>query len=115
MQVVKTYFMLTVQDMDRAAAFYREVFGLTTRFVSQDWSELAWGDAIVALHGGRSDRDPLTTGLGFEVDDVGEACRLAAAAGGAVVVAPEERAGESIRLAEVADPEGNVISVAQTV
>ena len=113
-EVVKTYIMLMVQDMDRAATFYREAFGLTIRFVSPDWSELAWRDATLALHGGRSNLDRQTTGLGFEVDDLDEACRLVARAGGTVVVAPADRPGEAIRLAEVADPEGNVLSVAQS-
>ncbi len=115
MKVLKSYFMVMVQDMDRATAFYRDVFGLSVRFVSPDWSELAWGDATVAFHGGRGDRDPQPIGLGFEVDDVAAACAAVTAAGGTVVKPPSDRAGERIRLAEVADPEGNILSVAQPV
>jgi lactoylglutathione lyase len=115
MKVRKTYFMLMVQDMDRATAFYRDVFELSVRFVSPEWSELSWGDATVAFHGGRQDGERRTTGLGFEVDDLEAACAAVEAAGGTVVMRPSDRPGESIRLADVADPEGNVLSVAQTI
>ena len=115
MEVLKSYFMLTVQDMDRATGFYRDVFGLSVRFVSPEWSELAWRDATIAFHGGRADGEYQQTGLGFEVDDVDAACAAVAAAGGTVVAPPADRAGERIRLAEVADTEGNVLSVAQPV
>src|SRR5262245_60317098 len=100
--------MLMVQDMDRATGFYRDAFGLSVRFVSPEWSELAWRDATIAFHGGRADGDRQQTGLGFEVDDVDAACAAVTAAGGTVVAPPVERPGERIRLAEVADTEGNV-------
>jgi lactoylglutathione lyase len=115
MKVLKSYFMLLVDDMDRATDFYRDVFGLRVRFVSPVWSELTWGDATIAFHGGRGGIEPQRTGLGFEVDDVGAACQAVVTAGGQVVIAPADREGEAIRLAEVADPEGNMISVAQPV
>ena len=115
MKVTKTYFMLMVDDMDRATAFYRDVFGLSVRFVSPDWSELAWGDATVAFHGGRGGDERRPTGLGFEVDDLEAACAEVEAHGGTVVMPPSDRPGEPIRLADVADPEGNVVSVAQPI
>ena len=105
--------MVHVKDMDRAVAFYRDVFGLDVRFASPDWSELTWRDATLALHGGGRRNGP--TGLGFEVDDLERACHEVKAAGGRVVKAPRDRRGEPIRLAEVADPEGNQFSLAQTV
>jgi predicted enzyme related to lactoylglutathione lyase len=115
MTVTKTYFMVHVVDMDRAAAFYREGVGLDVRFVSPDWSELAWRDATVALHGGATSTEQRVTGLGFEVDDLDAACKQVAAAGGTIVTAPRDRPGEPIRLADVADTEGNVFSLAESV
>ena len=112
MTVTKAYFMLFVVDMDRAAAFYREGVGLDVRFVSPEWSELAWRDATVALHGGATSTEQRVTGLGFEVDDLDAACKQVAAAGGTIVTAPRDRPGEPIRLADVADTEGNVFSLA---
>ncbi|HEY8093383.1 MAG TPA: VOC family protein [Acidimicrobiales bacterium] len=115
MKVIKAYFMLMVDDMDRATAFYRDAFGLSGGFISPEWSELTWGDATVAFHGGRGGGEHRPTGLGFEVDDLDAACAAVAAAGGTIVMAPSDRPGEPIRLAEVADPEGNVVSIAQPI
>ena len=55
------------------------------------------------------------TGLGFVVDDLDAACKQVAAAGGTIVTAPRDRPGEPIRLADVADTEGNVFSLAEPV
>jgi predicted enzyme related to lactoylglutathione lyase len=114
MQVTKTYFMLMVADMDRAVAFYQQVFGLAQAFTSPEWSELQAGGATVALHGGGSGGDT-QTGLGFEVDDLEAACAAVTAAGGRIVRQPEARDGEGIRLAEARDTEGNTFSLAQPI
>ena len=112
MAVTKPYFMVMAADMDRAVRFYCDAFGLKPRFTSPAWSELAFGDAVVALHGGGT-TEPRDTGLGFEVDDIDAACRTVTAHGGSVVRAPEVRPGEGIRLATVADTEGNRLSLSQ--
>ena len=52
MQITKTYFMVPVQEMQRAVEFYRDALGLELRFASSDWTELAWRDATIALHRG---------------------------------------------------------------
>ena len=111
MKIKKTYFMLMVADMKRALAFYRRALALEVRFESPEWSELASGGAVVALHGGASvgARD---TGLGFEVDDLEGACAAVREAGGEIVKPPADRPGEPIRLAIVADTEGNRFSIA---
>ena len=114
MRVQKTYFMLMAQDMDRALAFYEGALGLRRAFASPEWSELLSGGSVVALHGGGDGR-PTRTGLGFEVDDLEEACAAVLAQGGTVVRAPEDRPGEPIRLAEVRDTEGNGFSLTQLV
>lgn len=109
-QAVK--YVLTAQDMDRAVAFYRDTIGFTECFVSPHWSELRFGDAILGLHGG-GDGSLNQTGLSIQYADVRSAYAAAVAAGATAVQAPEQREGEPIMLATVADPEGNVIMLTQ--
>jgi predicted enzyme related to lactoylglutathione lyase len=113
MKVVKTYFMLMVSDMDRAVRFYERALGLRARFQSPEWSELDSGGTTVALHGGRRG-DPAETGLGFEVDDIDKACALVREAGGTIVKPPKQQQDVDLRLATVADTEGNGFSIVQT-
>src|SRR3954467_15612686 len=113
MKVTKTYFMLMAADVTRAAAFYKNAFGLKPGgYESPDWTELVQNGATIALHrgGGPAERD---TGLGFYVDDIEAACKAIASSGGKVVKAPQVRADEGITLATVADTEGNRFSIAQ--
>lgn len=112
MDVQKVIFMLKAQDMDRAVAFYKDVMGLEVRSQSPGWSELGYGDTTVALHGG-GDVEYRPTGLGFTVADIEGACQEVARGGGRVVKAPSDREGEPIKLAQVADPEGNGFSLTQ--
>lgn len=110
LQVVK--FMLFAQDMERAVGFYRGVIGLDCALQTEHWSELKHGDAVVALHGG-GDGQRNKTGLSFQVTDIDAACAEIAAGGGEIVQAPQSRPGEPIKLAECADPEGNVFMVTE--
>ena len=114
MNIESVTYMLMAQDMDRAVAFYRDVIGLKPRFSSPMWSELTFGDVIVALHGGGGD-GLRKTGLHFRVDDLNSAAREVERGGGRVTREPEDRAGEPIRLAEVVDTEGNVFGLTETV
>jgi len=99
-------YMLLVEDMPRAVAFYRDVIGLETKLESANWSELNFGDAIVTLHGGGRGAHN-KTGLSFQVADLNAGCQAVAAAGGSIVRVPEARPGEPIKLAHLRDPEGN--------
>ena len=112
MDIQKVVFMLMAQDMDRAVAFYTDVMGLKVNYQSPDWTELAYGDAVVALHGG-GDGEFKGTGLGFTVADVETACQEVTAGGGKVRSGPSERPGEPILLAMLADTEGNGFELAQ--
>ena len=106
MRIESLKYMLMVQDMDRAVAFYRDVVGLKVNSQSRMWSELAHGDAVVALHGGgNGDFNP--TGLSVQVSDVESACAEIETGGGLIRKTPGTRPGEPIKLAELADPEGN--------
>ena len=99
-------FIVVVQDMDRALAFYRDVLGLEVGMSSPNWSELRLGEAIVALHPGGSGRYT-PTGLSFQVEDIETVCEAVVAGGGGLRVAPANRPGEAIVLAELIDSEGN--------
>ena len=110
MRVTKLLYMLWDSDMGRAVAFNRDAMGLTLRSESPSWSELAFGDATLALHishGGGSG----ATGLSFEVDDIEAACRAAERGGGRVVQAPQNGDIPGLTLADIADPDGNRIQL----
>ena len=111
MVVTKTYFMLTVADMARALTFYRDGIGLEVRYETPYWSELDASGATLALHHGMAAGGD--TGLGFEVDDLDAACQAVGAFGGQVVDPPRDRPEERIRLAIVADGDGNRLQLAQ--
>ncbi len=98
--------------MDRAVAFYNNVFGLEVKLHTKNWSELGSDDSVVALHAG-GDGEYSPNGLGFTVSDVAAGCEEISASGGRLISPPEERTGEGIILAHVADPEGNGISLTQ--
>lgn len=100
--------------MDRAVAFYRDTLGFTEGFVSPYWSELRFGNAILGLHGG-GDGSRNQTGLSIQYEDVAQAYARAIKSGAEAVQAPEQREGEPIMLASIADPEGNVIVLTQYV
>ena len=114
MRIESVIFMLMAQDMDRAVAFYRDVVGLDVRSASPRWTELTHGDATVALHGG-GDGAFHETGLSFLVTDLDTACQEVEKGGGRVLKAPEDRPGEPIRLAHLADTEGNGFTMSQNV
>jgi len=110
--VRKTYFMLMVVDMSRALRFYTDGFGASVSFSSPHWSELTVAGATLALHSG-GDGSEKSTGLGFEVDDLDAALQQATSVGGRITSPARDRPAERIRLAELADTEGNVLSVAE--
>ncbi len=110
MRIEALKFILSAQDMSRAVAFYRDALGLLPTYENEHWSELKWGDATLALHGGGTGEHK-KSGLSVQVDDVEAACRAVTDAGGRVVAEPEERPGEPIRLARVVDTEGNEFAI----
>jgi lactoylglutathione lyase len=111
-QVHKTYFIVVVADMERALRFYQEAFGASVVFCSAEWSEVDVAGSTVALHPG-GDGTGTLTGLGFEVADLDAALRQVVHAGGRVTRPARDRPAERIRLAEVADTEGNLLTVAE--
>ena len=107
-----TKFMIPVQDMERAIAFYTTVFSLDVSFHSSHWSELKYQSSIIALHGGGSAQFR-NTGLSFTVDNIQGACDAVVHAGGLVRSGPEDRGDEGIILAHLTDTEGNGFMISQ--
>ncbi len=114
MKPEKVKFMLMAADMKRAVAFYRDVIGLDEIFVSEFWSELRHGDAIVALHGGHDgSRNP--TGLSFQYEDVLLMAEKIEKVGAKILQFPQPREGEPLLLGIFRDAEGNEVFITQYV
>lgn len=105
-------YMLEVKDMASAIEFFSTTFGLTVTSQSDFWSELTFGDAIVALHGGRESDAVVKTGLSFTVDDLDAAVAAVAANGGKVLNGPFAGA-PGVLLAEFLDPSNNYFMASQ--
>lgn len=114
MRPIKVKYMLMAANMRRAVAFYREVLGFEEIHVSDWWSELGFGDAILALHGGH-DGSKNPTGLSLEFEDVLAACDDLHAAGAQIIEFPKQREGEPILLGAFQDAEGNQVAITQFV
>ncbi len=106
-----------VRDMARACSFYRETLGLeeTETPGSRDlpgWNTFRCDGLIVALHilpqGDAGSEGPMPhAGLNLEVDDLDAALAELQAAGGTLRALHEAGGGVPVRVAEVADPDGN--------
>lgn len=106
MRPEKVKFMLLATDMQRAIRFYKGTLGFKEVFVSEFWTELAFGDAILAFHGGH-DGSVNPTGLSLQYEDVFAVAERIEKAGGIILEAPNQREGEPILLGRYRDPEGN--------
>jgi catechol 2,3-dioxygenase-like lactoylglutathione lyase family enzyme len=114
--------MITVSDMERSVAFYRDTLGLPLRFQSPEWSEFATEGVTLALHGGGAPRTGAPVGgppqagrvsTGWGVDDLAAVYAALKAKGVRFVMEPTTREGEGIRLAVFLDPDGCALSLAQ--
>lgn len=104
--------ILVAADMMRAVAFYRDILSLEVRFITAWWSELAFGDAIIALHGGH-DGSPHPTGLSFQFESVIDAAKRLEKAGGRILSFPAIRPGEPVLIGQIRDPEGNELFITE--
>jgi predicted enzyme related to lactoylglutathione lyase len=104
--------ILYAQVMSRCVDFYSDVFGFRLQFSSEWWSELTFGDTIIALHGG-GDGLERHFQVSFSVKDINETCRIIVENGGRVYSKIQDRVEEGIFLAKFADTEGNVLMLSQ--
>ena len=121
-QVRLGYAILFVSDLERSAAFYRDVIGLPFRFANESYAEFATGGAKFSLYARSHLREligleapagaaPWPQGeVAFFCEDVdAEHARLAAA--GVRVLAPPTDRPWGERTLHVADPDGNVVEL----
>jgi len=114
MKVTAVKIMLLAEDMERALSFYETVFGFERRFVSEHWSELAYGDCIIAFHSG-GDGSASRTPFSIQVEDIQTLGERMNKHGGKLIVAPAQRPYEPIIYSEIADTENNIVMVTQYV
>ncbi len=116
------YVMVTVSNMSRSVAFYKDKLGIPMKFGTPEWTEFQTGTTVLALHGGgkpnEAPRDPNThfagtCSIGFNVDNLDLAYEQLQAKGVVFLMPPTERAGEGIKLAIAIDPDGLPISLGQ--
>ncbi len=109
-RTTRFYFMLPVEDMDRAVEFYVAALGTEVRHTSPELSELHLGDVTLCLKGAAASPRAATrraTGLMVEALDLPATCAAIIAAGGELVSLPGEGRGP----VEAADSEGNLFTV----
>jgi len=118
------YTMITISDMDRSVAFYRDQLGIPLKFQSPEWTEFDTGATTLALHGGGVPRQAAAGGgenvagtcsIGFNVEDVDRTFEELKAKGVRFVMPPTQREGEGIKLAVCIDPDGLPVSFAQMI
>ena len=53
------YVMITVSNMARSVAFYKDKLGIPMKFGTPEWTEFQTGTTVLALHGGGTPRKRL--------------------------------------------------------
>lgn len=106
--VEKIKYTIWAADSDRAAAFYRDVFGGTVVKQNPHITELEIAGGIISIHSGGEGKKTWT-GITLQVPDVVEGATAVRAAGGQCPREPEPEDGEPPHLAMCIDPEGNEI------
>ena len=116
------YVMITVSNMARSVAFYKDKLGIPMKFGTPEWTEFQTGTTTLALHGGgqppASPRDPNahvagSCSIGFNVDNLDLVYEQLQAKGVVFAMPPTAREGEDIKLAIALDPDGLPISLGQ--
>ena len=114
MKVQAVKYVIMAQDMERGIEFDKNIIGIAVNSKSEMWTELGFGNAIIALHGGGSGESS-STGLSFQVNDIEAARKEVVEGGGRVLSGPSGRPEGPIRLADLADTEGNRFMLSQYV
>src|SRR5215467_7303892 len=105
--------MITVSNMERSAAFYRDVLSLNLQFSSPDWTQFEIGGVQVALHiAGPNLKVNTEVGVnfGFYTNDIDATLGDLTSRGAVVAHRTEEGFGT---LATIKDPDGYTIQFCQ--
>lgn len=118
------YVMVNVSDMGRSIAFYRDTLGFALKFESPGWSEFQTGATTLALHlaaaaatdphSGHSGPTAGTGSIGFSVENLDATYAELQSRGTRFMMPPMDQP-EGIRLAICIDPDGFVISFAESI
>jgi len=106
MEVERLKYTIWAADSERAARFYREVFGAVETKRNPHITELEVGGGLISIHGGGEGK-PTWTGLTFQVANVVAGAAEVREAGGACPREPQPEDDEPPHLAMCVDPEGN--------
>src|SRR4029453_15802707 len=116
------YVMITVSNMSRSVAFYKDMLGIPMKFGTPEWTEFQTGTTVLALHGGgqpaEAPKEPRAhhagaRPIGFNVDNLDLVYEQLQAKGVVFLTPPTAREGEGIKLAVAMDPDGLPISFGQ--
>jgi lactoylglutathione lyase len=105
--------MITVSNMERSTAFYKDVLGLNLQFASPDWTQFDIGGVKLALHiAGSNLKVNSETGIrfAFYVDDIEKTLAGLTSRGATVMQRREEDFGT---LVDINDPDGYVVQFCQ--
>jgi len=106
MNVERVKYVIWAADMDRAVAFYSDLFGGRVLKQNTVIAEVEILGSVIGIHSGGEGKRTWT-GLSFQVPDVIAGAQEVVAAGGQVAREPEPENGEPPHLAMCVDPEGN--------
>jgi lactoylglutathione lyase len=106
MNVERVKYVIWAAEMDRAVAFYTDLFGGRVLKQNTVIAEVEILGSVIGIHSGGEGKRTWT-GLSFQVPDVIAGAREVVAAGGQVAREPEPENGEPPHLAMCVDPEGN--------
>src|ERR1051326_7181358 len=98
--------MVTVSDMARSTAFYRDVLGLSLQFSSPDWTQFEIGGVQVALHIAGPNlkvNSDVGVNFGFYTDDIDKTLADLTTRGAEIAYRTEEDFGT---LSALKDPDG---------
>jgi predicted enzyme related to lactoylglutathione lyase len=115
MKTMPSHFMISVvKDMDKVIDFYKNVLGLKVLYKTDDWAELSFSDDLeLALHKVDSNEKFSNAGIGFQVENCEEATNYYESKGAKIDTRCQTRG--NVILTQFADPEGNVIWLAQRI
>lgn len=108
MTVERLKYVIWAADMQRAVAFYVNVFGGKVLKHNEHIAEVEIAGGVIGIHGG-GEGQHTWTGLNFQVPDVIAGAAEVIAAGGQLTREPEPEDNEPPHLAMCMDPEGNEI------
>lgn len=109
MRVLEVWYMLMVEDMERAVRFYRDVLGLGVQHQSAQWTRLTVPGGTITLQK-KDIRLETSTGLHFRVENIHDACQRVEESGGRIVNYIRRASSGWVVEADLADTEGNIFT-----